>query len=526
MSGRATFDYIVAGAGSAGCVVAARLSEDPSVRVLVLEAGGPDRDLRIRIPAAFSKLFRSEFDWNYTTEPQAHLHGRALYWPRGKTLGGSSSINAQVYIRGHRWDFDHWRELGNAGWGYNDVLPYFLRAEDNQRGASEYHATGGPLAVSDLRAYHPLTKAFVDAAVEAGLPRNPDFNAATQEGAGFFQVTQRNSRRWSAADAYLKPSMSRANLTVRTGAHAARVVVENGRATGVEFIAGGRREAACASREVILSGGAVNSPQLLLLSGIGPAEHLRALGIPVVHDLPGVGENLEDHLVACMGWQCTQPITLDTAGAFKNKVRYLLFRSGPLASNVAEGGVFASSRAGLPAPDLQLLFAPLYYLEHGFRHPPGHGFGIGTTLIRPASRGRIRLRSADPLAHPAIDPNYLAERQDLEALVEGVKLARRIGAGKALAPYRGSEVEPGDEVRTDAEIEEFLRRHAETLYHPTGTCRMGADEMAVVDAELRVRGLAGLRVVDASVMPSIIGGNTNAPTIMIAEKASDLIRGL
>jgi len=518
------FDYVIVGAGSAGCVLAGRLTEDTDVRVLVLEAGGPDRDHRIRIPAAFSKLFRSEFDWAYTTEPQPHLFNRQLYWPRGKVLGGSSSINAMVYIRGHRSDFDRWRDLGNPGWGFAGVLPYFKRAEDNERGASDFHATGGPLRVSDLRYRNPLSRAFLEAAAEAGIPRNSDFNAAAQEGAGFFQVTQRNGRRWSAADAYLKPARARPNLSVRTGAQAVRVLFENNRAVGIEFIADGRREQARAVREVLLSGGAVNSPQLLMLSGVGPAGQLRALGISVVADLPGVGENLQDHVIVSVCWECTQPVSLDGMANAANLLRWLVFRRGPLTSSVAEAGAFVGSRPDVPAPDLQLLFGPLYYLEHGFRHPPGHGFSIGPTLIRPESLGRITLRSADPLAPPAIQPNYFAADADLRAMMEGVKLARRIGEAKAFAPYRGREVEPGPEVRSDAELAEFLRRRIETLYHPVGTCKMGNDSMAVVDAQLRVRSLEGLRVVDASVMPTIIGGNTNAPTIMIAEKAADLIR--
>jgi len=526
------FDYVIVGAGSAGCVVASRLSEDASVRVLLLEAGGPDTRREIRIPAAFSKLFRSEYDWAYFTEPQPHLNNRRLYWPRGKVLGGSSSINAMIYIRGHASDYDGWAALGNPGWSFADVLPSFKKAEDNQRGASEYHGAGGPLAVSDLRSPNVLSRAFVEAGVELGFARNPDFNGAGQEGFGFYQVTQKRGARHSAADAYLKPALARPNLTVRTGAHATQVLFEGTRAVGVAYLRDGHAEEARAGREVILCGGTVNSPQLLLLSGVGPAGQLRSLGIPVVADLRGVGENLQDHLEIVVGHQCTQPVSLDRAETLGNLLQYVLFRRGPLTSNVAESGGFVKTRPDqvgifvpdLPAPDLQYMFGPVYYLDHGFTRPQGYGFGLVAVLLRPQSRGRITLRSTDPLAHPAIHANYLSSDADLAVLVAGVKLGRRLFAAKPFDPYRGPEARPGAQVQTDAEIADHIRRHAETIYHPVGTCKMGADSLAVVDAQLRVHGIDGLRVVDASVMPVLIGGNTNAATLMVAEKAATLIR--
>jgi len=516
------FDYVIVGAGSAGCVMAARLSEDASARVLLLEAGGPDTRSEIHIPAAFAKLFRSDCDWNYATEPQPRLANRRLYWPRGKVLGGSSSINAMVYIRGHRSDFDAWAAAGNPGWAFADVLPFFQRAEDNQRGSSDFHATGSPLAVSDLRSPNVLSRAFVEAGVELGFPRNPEFNGASQEGFGFYQVTQKRGERHSAADAYLKPARARRNLTVRTGAQATRLLFEGRRAVGVCYRRDGRDEHARANREVILCGGAVNSPQLLLLSGVGPAKQLRAMGIPVVADLPGMGENLQDHLQIVVGHQCTQPVSLAHAETLGNLLRYLLFRRGPLTSNVAECGAFLRTRPGLPAPDLQFMFGPVFYLDHGFTRPKGDGFGVVAVLLRPQSRGRITLRSADPLAHPAIDANYLSADADLALLVHGVKLARRLFAAKSFDPYRGPEARPGADIQTDAEIAGYVRDHAETIYHPVGTCKMGSDPLAVVDAQLRVHGTGSLRVVDASVMPLIVGGNTNAATIMLAEKAATL----
>jgi choline dehydrogenase len=519
------YDYVVVGAGSAGCVLANRLSEDGRARVLVLEAGGSDARQEVRIPAAFAKLFKGPCDWAYETEPEPNLGGRRLFWPRGKMLGGSSSMNAMIYIRGNAADYDAWRDAGNAGWDYASVLPYFRRAFNQQRGASDLHGSGGPLNVADLRYVHPVTRAFLAAAAETGLAANDDFNGARQEGSGLYQVTQRRGRRHSAADAYLRPALSRPNLAVESGAHATRILFDGRRATGVAYRRDGRDVEVRASREVLLAGGAINSPQLLMLSGVGPAADLRALGVEVVADVAGVGENLQDHLLTILAYECTQPGTLASAERLTSVARYLLFRAGPLTSNVAEAGAFARVLDDAATPDVQLMFGPCFYIEHGFVRREGHGFSVGPVLLRPESRGSVRLASADPFAPPEIRANYLSSERDLRTLVEGVRLSRRIAAAPALAPFRGAEVLPGDEVADDdAALAEFVRRSAETLYHPVGTCKMGTGADAVVDAQLRVRGVAGLRVVDASVMPTIPSGNTNAPTIMIAEKAADAIR--
>jgi choline dehydrogenase len=518
------YDYVIVGAGSAGCVLAHRLSEDPDAKVLLVEAGGADSAREVRIPAAFSSLFRTPVDWAYDTEPQPRLKGRRLFWPRGKLLGGSSSLNAMISLRGIRADFDAWAAAGNDGWDYASVLPYFKRGENQERGASEYHGTGGPLNVADLRTVNPVSRAFVAAAVEAGLPPNDDFNGARQEGAGFYQVTQKRGARHSAAAAYLVPAFGRKNLTVWTNAHATSVIFEGTRAAGVRVVRDGAPAEARASREVLLAGGAINSPQLLMLSGVGPADHLRSLGIPVVADAAGVGRNLQDHLLVPIANACTRPVTLATAARFDNVVRYLVARRGPLSSNVAEAGGFTATRPGLAAPDLQLHFGPVYYLDHGFTKPNGHGFTVAPTLVAPASRGRVTLSSSDPYAAPCIDPNYFESEADLRVLVDGVELAREIIAARPLGRFRGAEVVPENDPRDRAAIAEFVRATAETIYHPVGTCRMGCDDEAVVDARLRVRGVEGLRVVDASVMPTIVRGNTNAATMMIAERASDLIR--
>ena len=518
------YHYVIIGAGSAGCVLAARLSEQPHSRVLLLEAGGPDRAPEVHIPAAFSKLFKSALDWNYSTEPEPHLHNRQLYWPRGKLLGGSSSINAMIYIRGNALDYEHWKSLGNEGWGFDDVLPYFLKSENQERGPSKYHGRGGPLCVGDLRYVNPLTRAFLAATDELGISSNPDFNGAAQEGAGLYQVTQRNGRRHSAADAYLKPALARPNLTVLTGAHATRVLLEKNRATGVEYVLNGATETASASSEVILAGGAINSPQLLLLSGIGPADELNRAGIRPLQNLPGVGKNLQDHPMVSVGYLCTQPVSMASAESLLNLLRYLFFKRGPLVSNVAEAGIFLRTRAELAIPDLQVLFGPAYYVNHGLDKRKDHCFGFGPILATPESLGEITLHSRDPFAPPAIRANYLSTDRDLRVIVEGVRLCRRIAHTKAFQPFRGAELHPGAEITTDSGIADFIRGSAQTLYHPVGTCKMGNDEMAVVDSRLRVCGIDRLRVADASIMPRIIAGNTNAPTFMIAEKAADMIR--
>jgi choline dehydrogenase len=521
---RTRYDYVIVGAGSAGCVLANRLTEDPDTTVLVLEAGGSDNRQEIRIPVAFPKLFKGPCDWAYETEEQSQLGRRTLYWPRGKILGGSSSMNAMIYIRGNRSDYDHWRSVGNEGWGYEDALPYFKKAENRERGADAYHGTGGPLNVADLRYVNPVSRAFVEAADEIGLPRNDDFNGEEQEGVGTYQVTQRKGRRHSAADAYLRPAIKRSNLTVQTGARANRLFFEGTRAVGVEYVRGGRLERTYVDGEVILSGGAINSPQLLMLSGIGPADGLRALDIPVTHDLPGVGRNLQDHPMIAVAYECRAPVTLDEAETRGNLARYLLSKRGPLASNIAEAGGFVRIDPAAHAPDLQFHFLPCYFLDNGFKNPRGCGFTFGPTLLRPRSRGHITLRSGDPSRPPAIQPNYLDDEPDLRLLVEGVKLARRLAQTAAFDPFRGKEVWPGTKAQSDEAIAGHIRRNVQTLYHPVGTCKMGDDPMAVVDDRLRVRGTEGLRVVDASIMPNIVSGNTNAPTIMIAEKAADMIK--
>ncbi len=521
----ADFDYVIVGAGSAGCVLASRLSEDATTQVLLLEAGGHDRAREVRIPIAFPKLFKTPLDWNYETEPQAQLSGRRLYWPRGKLLGGCSSTNAMIYIRGAPQDYDSWHAAGATGWRYVDVLPYFKRAECQERGADSWHGGDGPLCVADPRHVHPLSRAFVAAAVECGLPANDDFNGAQQDGAGLFQVTQQRGSRHSTAAAYLAPARHRTNLEICTAAHALRVLFHNKHAVGVEFLRDGKKEQVRVRREVVLSGGAINSPQLLLQSGIGPGDQLAKLGIGVVHDAPGVGQNLQDHLVVPVLFECTTPISFASAETLFNYLKYLLIRRGPFVSNIAEAGAFIRTRPELPAADLQLHFGPAFYLDHGFVQPEGHGFTLAPTLLRPASRGSISLAARDPLAAPRIEPNYLAADSDLQLLVAGVKLARRIATTRPLADFRRRDYCPSEEAQSDEAITAHIRAHAQTIYHPVGTCRMGTDDRAVVDPRLRVHGIAGLRVIDASVMPQIPGGNTNAPVIMIAEKGADLLRG-
>ncbi|MGD1097622.1 MAG: FAD-dependent oxidoreductase [Bryobacteraceae bacterium] len=499
------YDYIVIGAGSAGCTLASRLTENPRVSVLLIEAGPPDRRREVHIPAAFSKLFKTPVDWNFTTEPQAHLGGRSLYWPRGKMLGGSGSMNAMIYIRGRAADFDQWRDLGNEGWGFSGLLPCFQAAENQ-------------LSVTSLRYVNPLSETFVEACEQVGIPRNADFNGPTQFGAGFFRVTQKSGRRWSAADAYLRPALRRGNLTVWTGIQVTRVLLQNGRASGVEYRQKDSDHQVRAAGEIILCAGAVGSPHLLLRSGLGPQKQLEERGIPVMVDLGGVGENLQDHLAVGVPYFCTQPVSLTGVETISNLLKYVLRRNGPLTSNIAEAGAFVRSRSDLAECDLEFLFGPVHYVDHGFAKPGGHGFTLGPSLLTPLSRGRITLRSADPLDPPAIDPCYISDPADLAPLVEGLKLAYRIAESEPFDPYRGDPVFPRDDP------ESFIRAHAETLYHPVGTCKMGQDEWSVVNARLQVYGVTGLRVADASVMPVIVGGNTNAATIMIAEKAAQLIR--
>jgi choline dehydrogenase len=513
------YDYIVIGAGSAGCALASRLTERPDINVLLMEAGLPDRKREIHIPAAFPKLFRTEVDWNFSTEPQEHLKGRSLYWPRGKCLGGSSSMNAMIYTRGTRADYDAWRDLGNAGWGFDDVLPLFKAQENQERGASAEHGIGGPLNVADLRCLNPLSEVFLTACEAAGVGRNADFNGAAQAGAGFYQVTQKNGARASAADAYLKPALRRGNLTVWTQVQVARLILEAGRAVGVEFLQkqSQDRQQVRAGREVILCAGAIGSPHLMLLSGIGPRQELEALGIPVAADLEGVGRNLQDHLNIGQSFHSTQPISLSNAESISNLLKYIFKKTGPLTSNVAEAGAFLKSRPDLEECDLQLHFAPVHFVEHGLKNPPGHGFSLGAVLLTPKSAGRIYLRSTDPREAAAIDPMYLSEEEDIGPLREGLKMVWKLLESRPFDGYRGKAVFDKQDTTS------YLRAHAETLYHPAGTCKMGQDASSVVDERLQVYGVAGLRVVDASVMPRIVRGNPNAPVMMIAEKAAKMI---
>ena len=521
-----SFDYVVVGAGSAGCAVAGRLSEDPDVSVLVLEAGGRARSPNIKIPAAFSKQFKTKLDWDYSTGPEPHLDGRELYVPRGKSLGGSSSMNAMMFVRGRPLDYDGWREAGCPGWGYEDVLPYFKRMENNEPVASDVHGVGGPVNVANLVEPRALTRRFLEAAQATGIPANPDINSPEQDGVSLTPVSQKNGRRWSTADAYLRPAMKRPNVTVKTGAQALGILFEGARATGVRWRdSRGRTHTSTASAEVVLSAGAIGTPQLLMLSGIGPAEKLRSVGIEPRVESPGVGENLQDHPFFLLCFESTAPEGLADAEKPRALLQYVVRRRGPLTSNIGEAMAFIRTRPGLPAADVQLLFGPAYYHDHGFDTHDGEAFSLAAALLTPRSRGRLRLRSADPDDAPDLLGNHLAEPEDLAALVAGFHKLREISGTAPLADVRGGALVPAEEVDSEEEIEAFLRRETQLLYHPVGTCRMGSDESAVIDPELRVPGVEGLRVADASVMPVITGGNTNAPTIMIGEKAADLIRG-
>jgi choline dehydrogenase len=520
------YDVVVVGAGSAGSALAGRLSEDPSLSVLLLEAGGSDDVLEVQIPAALYKLWRTRRDWNYTTEPQPGLGGRRLFWPRGKMLGGSSSFNAMIYIRGAAADYDEWAKLtGDPSWSYDHVLPLFKRMEDNARGADEFHGVGGPLRVEDLRSPHRWSRAVVQAAVAAGYPRNDDFNGPKQEGVGFYQVTQKRGRRWSAADAYLKPALDRPNLTVLTGAQATRVLVEGGRATGVEYRRGGTLHTVRAAAEVVLSGGAINSPQLLLLSGIGPAGHLREVGVDVVHELPGVGLGLQDHPLVPVIWHVRGGKSLFRAESPSGYAQWFGARRGPLTSNLAESGLFTRSREDLAEPDLQFHFLPVKFWRQAEVDPDVDAFTAAAVLVDVHSRGSVRLRSADPTWAPAIDAGYLTDERDLDALVCGVEKAREIAQAAPLASVLAEEWSPGGTVQGREGLRAKVRETLESLYHPVSSCRMGTDDLAVVDPTLTVRGLEGLRIADASVMPTLVRGNTNAPTILIAERAADLITG-
>ncbi len=519
------FDYIVVGAGSAGCVLANRLSADGQHQVLLIEAGGTDWNPLIHMPAGLAKLVGvKSINWGYETAPEPHLNNRRLYWPRGKVLGGSSSINAMCYCRGHRKDYDHWQDLGNPGWGSDEVLPYFMKSEDNQRLQGEFHQQGGLLSVSDHKYTNPLSDVFIEAAVESGYERTDDFNGLRQRGFGYYQVTQKNGQRHSTAEAFLKPARSRDNLTVWTKTTALQVLLSGKKATGLLVSRSGKEIELTANKEVILSGGAINSPQLLMLSGIGDADELSAHGISCQHQLPGVGKNLQDHLDICLVQHCSQKITYDTVSEIMSGLKYFLFKAGPGTSNVAEaGGFWQSPLATDDRPDLQFHFVPAILDDHGRNRIKGSGYTLHMCVLRPESRGQITLNSADPLQHPNIEANYLSVEHDLKLMVEGFKIQRKIFAASVFDDYRAAELFPGEDTQSDAQIIDFIRNKAESIYHPIGTCKMGSDDLAVVDHHLQVHGIEGLRVVDASAMPTLVSGNTNAPTIMMAEKISDHI---
>ena len=522
------FDYIVVGAGSAGCVLADRLTEDLVTRVLLIEAGGPDRSPNIKIPAAFAKQFHTKLDWNFSTEPEPHVDGRSLYIPRGKSLGGSSSMNAMLYVRGRPLDYDLWEAQGAEGWGWRDVQPYFLKSEDDARGASEFHGAGGPLRVSNQRSPRAaVDRRLIAASEAAGIPRSLDYNGPEQDGVAMFQVNQRDGRRWSAADAFLRPALKRPNLEVMTRTRVLRVEFEGDRAVGVRIARrrGGERSIR-AGREGILSAGAIQSPQLLLLSGIGSADDLRAVGVEPRRNLPGVGRNLQDHPFVTLIWEVSEQNTLYGADKPKPLAEWVLRRTGPLTSTVAEVVAFVRTRPGLQSADVQFHMGAAYYEDHGAETYDGHCVVIAPVLISPQARGQVWLRSADPTEQPRIITNSLSEPDDLRSLVDGMQLAREIAAQGPMREIILSELKPGPDQRGRTDLEADLRRRLMLIYHPVGTCRMSdAGDDAVVDSRLRVHGLKCLRVVDASVMPIIPGGNTNAPTIMIAERAADLIRG-
>lgn len=527
------YDYIIVGAGSAGCTLAARLTEDPNIRVALVEAGKKDSSLLIRMPAGVGSLLKAKgtYNWGFWTKPQEHLNGRKLYWPRGKGWGGSSSINGMIYIRGHASDYDQWAQMGLKGWSYDDVLPYFKKSESHPKGESEFHGGKGPLNISEATAEEPLYKAFIEAGKQAGYPYTPDFNGAQQEGVGPYQLTIHDGERWSASFAYLRPAMERPNLDIISTGRVTRVLVENGRAIGVEYASkkGAMPQKLMADGEVILCAGAVQSPQILQLSGIGNPDDLAPHGIDVVADVPEIGANLQDHLDVTIVHTCTQKITGHSKQAGIKKIgvglNYIFRKQGPGRDNFLQAGGFLCTREGLAAPDVQLHFVNAAMLDHANTDIGEDGFTIHACQLRPESRGHVGLNSADPFDDPMIDPNYLASETDRRVMRDAARMTIDLAHQEAFNPYRGRCVLPDHPLKTDDEIDAFIRAKSETIYHPVGTVRMGADDKAPLDGDLKMRGVAGLRVVDASVMPTLIGGNTNAPTIMIAEKIADEIKG-
>jgi choline dehydrogenase len=521
-------DYIVVGAGSAGCVLANRLSANPDNRVLLLEAGGSDINPWIHIPVGYFKtMHHPATDWCYQTEPDIGIAGRSLQWPRGKVLGGSSSLNGLLYVRGQPQDYDRWAALGNRGWSFEEVLPYFKKSEDQERGADKFHGVGGPQKVSDLRLRRPIADFFIQAATQTGIPFNADYNGAQQEGVGYFQQTAYKGFRWSTAKGFLRPARKRPNLTVQTRAQTMRILFEGNRAVGVEYLQGSRVQRAMAKAEVILSAGAIGSPQILQVSGVGPGELLEAHGVPLVKELPGVGRNLQDHLQIRLVFRTSQRTLNDEVNnIFKQGwvgLQYLLTRTGPLTLAASQVAIFTRSNPSVERPDIQFHMQPLSADKPGDGAHKFSAFTSSVCQLRPHSRGYLEIKSKDPLVHPAIHPNYLSDERDHQVAIDGIKTARRIAEAPALAPHIIDEYVPGRRYQSDEELLEAARLYSQTIYHPTSTCKMGHDQMAVVDDRLRVHGISSLRVVDASIMPEIVSGNTNAPTIMIAEKASDMI---
>ena len=529
------FDYVIVGAGSAGCVLANRLSAGGRHSVLVLEAGPRDNSLWIHLPIGYAKtMFHDVYNWGFHTEPEPQMNGRRIYWPRGRGLGGSSSVNGLIYVRGQHEDYDHWAALGNDGWSWRDVLPYFIRSEGNCRGASDFHGGDGPLSCSDIGEPHPLMEAIIRGAAEVGVPRNDDFNGATQEGVGYYQLFTRRGWRCSTADGYLKPALKRANLRVETEAHATSLVLEprnddhGARAVGVRYRQRGVDREARAAREVLMCAGALQSPQLLQLSGIGRASFLESKGVKVVQDRPGVGENLQDHLQARLMFRVKRPITTNDElkslwGRLRMGWQWLARRAGPIAIGINQGGLFTRVMPESRTPDIQFHFAALSADMAGGETHPWSGCTFSVCQLRPTSRGTVTIKSKDPFAAPAMQPNYLSTELDQQTALEGVKFARRLARTRALADLIGDEYRPGETARTDDELLEFVRDFGATIFHPSGTCRMGSDREAVVDSRLRVHGVTALRVVDASIMPTLVSGNTHAPVVMIAEKAADMI---